>query len=153
MNVPKLDFAFEIRAQVAAPIEVGQTIAGSRRRMVPITGGTFVGPSLDGRILPGGADWQIIHADGLSELDSRYLLETTDGAVIAVRNRGIRDAPPEIMMRLLAGQAVDPSLVYFRTTPTFETSAPALQWLTRSVFVGIGERFPAEVVVRFWRLA
>jgi hypothetical protein len=42
--------------------------------------------------------------------------------------------------------------VYFRTVPKFETAAPELQWLARSVFVGIGERFPAEVVVRFYRL-
>ena len=56
------------------------------------------------------------------------------------------------MAKLLAGEAVDPALVYFRTVPTFETAAPGLAWLTRSVFVGVGERYPSEVVVRFWRL-
>lgn len=56
------------------------------------------------------------------------------------------------MQKLLAGERVDPSLVYFRTVPVFETSAADLQWLTRSIFVGVGERYPTEVVIRFWRL-
>ena len=52
----------------------------------------------------------------------------------------------------MAGEPVDPALVYFRTVPKFETSAPELQWLMRSIFVGTGERYPSEVVIRFWRL-
>ena len=54
--------------------------------------------------------------------------------------------------KLLAGESVDPSLVYFRTVPKFETSAKNLQHLTRSIFIGIGERYPTEVVVRFWKV-
>ena len=124
-----------------------------RRRVVPITGGSFEGPSLRGRIVTGGSDWQIIRHDGFSELDSRYVLQTDDGAVIAVHNVGIRHAPREVMDMLLAGHVVDPALVYFRTSPTFETSAQHLQWLTQSLFIGVGERYPSEVVVRFWRIA
>ena len=90
--------------------------------------------------------------DGFSELDSRYVLETDDGARITVRNAGIRHAPSDVMNRLLAGEVVDPALVYFRTHPTFETSAPQLEWLMRSIFIGVGERYPSEVVVRFWRI-
>jgi hypothetical protein len=148
---PDCEFAFEIRALVGGVLEVG-ALSHGRRRIVPITGGTFEGPGLRGRILSGGADWQVIHADGFSELDSRYALETDDGALITVRNAGIRHAPSDVMNKLLAGEAVDPALVYFRTQPTFETSAPHLQWLTRSLFIGIGERYPSEVVVRFWRV-
>jgi hypothetical protein len=103
-------------------------------------------------VLPGGADWQIIHADGFSELDTRYTLEAESGDLIYVQNCGIRHAPPAVMMRLLAGEPVDPSQVYFRTTPTFEAAAQTLQWLTRSVFVGTGERQPLAVMIRFWRL-
>jgi Protein of unknown function (DUF3237) len=150
-SIPPLEFAFEIRARVADPIDLG-VLPHGRRRMVPITGGTFEGPTLRGRIVPGGADWQIVHADGLSELDSRYILETDDGARIAVHNVGVRHAPREVMEKLLAGEAVDPALVYFRTCPTFETAVPQLQWLTRSIFIGIGERYPTEVVVGFWRV-
>jgi len=149
---PTLTFAFEVRAQVGPAIDVGEIGDGCRRRIVAIEGGTFAGPAMSGRILPGGTDWQIVHPDGFTELDSRYALETGDGAMVTVRNPGIRHAPPHIMTKLLAGEAVDPAAVYFRTTPRFETAAPAHRWLMRSIFVGMGERYPSEVVVRFWRL-
>jgi hypothetical protein len=148
---PKLTFAFEARVQVAAPVEVGDVPHG-RRRIVQILGGTFDGPGIRGRVVPGGADWQIIQPDGFSELDTRYTLETDKGQIIYVQNAGIRHAPPEVMKQLLAGEAVDPSRVYFRTIPTFETSAPELQWLVRSVFIGTGERYPSDVRIRFWRV-
>jgi hypothetical protein len=148
---PSLVFAFELRAQVAAPVEIGEVPHG-RRRIVEILGGTVRGPGLIAKVLPGGADWQLIQPDGFSELDTRYTLETDQGQRVYVQNAGIRHAPPEVMQKLLAGEIVDPKLVYFRTVPKFETAAPELQWLARSVFVGIGERFPSEVVVRFYRL-
>lgn len=149
---PQLTLAFDVRAQVGAMVDLGEVLPGRRRRIVPITGGRFDGPELRGHILPGGADWQIVHADGFTELDSRYTLETDRGEVVGVRNAGIRRAPPDVMERLLAGEPVDPDLVYFRTVPTFETSAPRLQWLMRSVCVGVGERYPSEVVIHFWRV-
>ena len=148
---PTLTFAFELRAQVAQPVEVGE-VAHGRRRIVQILGGTFEGPTIKGRIVPGGADWQIIQPDGFSELDTRYTLETDKGQIIYVQNAGIRHAPPDVMKLLLAGEQVDPSRVYFRTVPKFETSAPELQWLARSVFVGTGERYPSDVRIRFWKV-
>src|SRR5688500_5183950 len=148
---PKLTFAFEVRATVGAPMEVG-AVAQGRRRIVAITGGTFEGPNVRGKVMSGGADWQIIRPDGFSELDTRYTLETDKGQIIYVQNAGIRHAAPEVMKRLLAGETVDPSLVYFRTVPTFETASPELQWLTRAVFVGTGERYPNDVRIRFWRV-
>lgn len=148
---PALTFAFELRAQVAAPMEIGQVPHG-RRRIVDILGGTVKGPNFSAKIVPGGADWQLIQPDGFSELDTRYTLETDQGQRVYVQNAGIRHAPPDVMQKLLAGETVDPELVYFRTVPKFETAAPELQWLARSIFVGIGERFPEEVVVRFYRL-
>ena len=148
---PGLTFAFEIRAQVGTPLEMGQVPQG-RRRIIQILGGTFSGPGMKGKILPGGADWQIVRGDGFTELDTRYTLETDKGELIYVQNAGVRHAPPDVMKKLLAGETVNPALVYFRTIPTFETSSPALQELTRSIFIGIGERYPTEVVVRFWRV-
>lgn len=148
---PGLAFAFELHATVAAPTELGQ-VANGRRRIVEITGGTFEGPGIKGKVRPGGADWQIVRADGFTELDTRYTIETDTGKLIYVQNAGMRHAPPDIMRKLLAGEAVDPTLVYFRTIPKFETSAPELQWLTRAVFIGTGERYPAGVVIRFWRV-
>jgi hypothetical protein len=148
---PKLTFAFEVRATVGPPMEVGQ-VAPGRRRIVSITGGTFEGPNVRGKVMAGGADWQIIRADGFTELDTRYTLETDKGQIIYVQNPGMRHAAPDVMKRLLAGEVVDPAMVYFRTVPKFETASADLQWLTRAVFVGMGERYPSDVRIRFFRV-
>jgi hypothetical protein len=148
---PRLTFVMALHVRVDPPLEIG-AVAGGRRRIVPIRGGTFEGPELNGRVLDGGADWQIVRADGRSALDTRYTLETDRGELVYIQNAGVRHAPPEIAERLLAGDAVDPSLVYFRTAPVFETSAPRLQWLTRALFVGDGERHPNHVVIRVWKV-
>jgi len=148
---PALVFALEIRAELGTPLELGAVPQG-RRRIIPIQAGTFEGPGIRGTVLPGGADWQIVRADGFTELDTRYTLRTDRDELIHIRNAGIRHAAPEIMGRLLAGEDVDPALVYFRTVPVFETGAPRLQWLTRAIFVGAGERHPDHVVIRVWRV-
>src|SRR6478735_544420 len=75
--------------------DLGDTPLG-RRRIIGITGGKFSGPRLSGRILPGGADWQLIRADGVAFLDARYTLETSDGALIYVSNQGYRHGSREI---------------------------------------------------------
>ena len=148
---PKLTLAFTINVQVGPPTELGQVPRG-RRRIIPILGGTFEGPNIRGKVVPGGADWQIVRTDGFAELDTRYMLQTDAGQLIYIQNAGIRHAPPDVTKKLLAGEPVDPSQVYFKTVPTFETSAPELQWLTRSIFIGTGERQPAEVVIRVWKV-
>jgi hypothetical protein len=148
---PRLTLALTLRVQVGAPTELGQVPRG-RRRIIPILGGTFEGPNIRGKVVPGGADWQIVRADGLAELDTRYLLQTDNGQLIYIQNAGIRHAPPDVTKKLLAGEPVDPAQVYFKTVPTFETSAPELQWLTRSIFIGTGERNPTEVVIRVWKV-
>jgi hypothetical protein len=149
---PPLVFVFELRAQVGDPVVIGQVPHGLRR-IVAITGGTVSGPMMAGVVVPNsGADWQMIQPDGFSELDTRYTLRSDKGELVYVQNVGIRHAPPDVMKRLNAGEIVDPKLVYFRTVPKFETTAPGLQWLSRSVFVGVGERSPNEVIVRFYRL-
>jgi hypothetical protein len=148
---PKLEFAFEAHFQVAAPEDMG-VVAGGRRRLIPITGGTFTGAGLSGKVLPGGADHQLLQVDGFTQLEARYALVTEQGEKIYVVNRGVRYGAPEVLARLNAGERVDPSLIYFRTVATFETSAPRLQDMTRALYVGVGERFPMEVVVRFYRV-
>jgi len=141
----------ELRVEVGTPVEVGN-VAGGRRRIISILGGTFAGPDVRGAVLSGGADWQIVRGDGFTELDTRYTLRTDRDELIYIRNAGIRHAAPEIMQKLLAGERVDPALVYFRTVPVFETAAPRLQWLTRAIFVGDGERQPNLVIVRVWKI-
>ena len=151
-TAPKLEFVFELRAEVSKPIEVGQTPAGARR-IVPVGAGTFEGPALKGKLIPGGADYQIIHADGFTEVDARYVLQTEKGDLIYVTNKGMRHGPADVIAKLNSGQIVDQSQIYFRTVPQFETAAPALQWLTRSIFVCVGERYPTGVVVRFFKVS
>ena len=131
---------------MAAALELGETQAG-RRRVIPITGGSIDGPLLAGRVLPGGADWQIIRSDGCAELEARYTIEAEGGGLVSVVNRGLRHGPPEVIARLAAGEPVDPAAYYFRCAPVFETAAPALLWLTRSLFIGSGVRRPDAVEI------
>jgi hypothetical protein len=140
-----------VRAEVADPTVVGQVPAGLRR-IIDIIGGTFEGPRLEGEVLPGGADWQLIADDGFTDVDARYTLRTDDGHLIYVTNIGIRHAPPDVISRLNAGEVVDQSQIYFRAVPKFETAAPELEWLMRSIFVATGERYPNGVIIRFWRV-
>ncbi len=151
VQAPALEFAFAARVEVAPPIELGETPRG-RRRMVPILGGSFAGPRLKGEIVAGGADWQILRADGATELTARYVMRAEDGALIAVANRGLRRGPPEIMAKLSRGEPVDPALVYFRATPRFETASPAHRWLNDHLFLCTGERRPDEVRLDFFRV-
>jgi len=148
---PGLEFAFEVRAEVADPTIVGQVPHGLRR-IIDILGGTVEGPKLKGKVLPGGADWQLIRADGFTDVDARYTLETDSGQLIYVTNIGIRHAAPEVMARLNAGETVDQADIYFRAVPKFEAEAPELEWLMRSIFVATGERYPNGVIIRFWRV-
>jgi len=129
--------------------DLGDTPMG-RRRIIPITGGTCSGARLSGKVLPGGADWQVIRPDGVAHLDARYSIETADGALVYVRNRGYRHGPPEVMARLARGEAVDPALYYMRTTPWFETGDARYAWLNRIVCVGSGMRLASAVRIDFY---
>jgi hypothetical protein len=134
----------KIEITLAPPQELGDTPMG-RRRIIGITGGQFRGERLSGRVLPGGADWQVIRSDGVADLDARYTLETSDGALIYVRNRGLRHGPPEVLKKLLSGETVDPSLYYMRTSPSFETGDSRYAWLNRIICVATGARRAAAV--------
>lgn len=148
---PALEYAFEARVDVGPIIDVGE-VTGGRRRVIPILGGTFDGPRVRGRVLP-GADWQVVHDGTLTELVARYVLETDTGSLVAIVNRGLRHASPDVLARMASGETVDPSLVYFRTVATFESADPSLAWLTRSIVLGSGERQSSQVVIRFWTVA
>ncbi len=150
-SAPELRFAFELDVEVGAPLDLGQTQAG-HRRIVAIAGGVVSGPRLQGRVLPVGADWQILRPDGTADLDARYSIEASDGALIYVVNRGVRHGPPEVLARLNRGERVDPAAYYFRSAASFETSAAEYSWLTRAIIVGVGERYPDKVAIRFWEV-
>lgn len=142
---------FRAEITLAAPQELGETPHG-RRRIIGITGGRFWGERLSGRVLPGGADWQMIRADGVADLDARYTLETADGALIYVRNKGYRHGPAEVLKKLSSGENVDPSLYYMRTTPWFETGDARYAWLNRMVCVATGARRPAAVELQVFEI-
>ena len=149
---PGLEFAFEVRAEVADPLVVGELPNGTRR-IIDIIGGTVAGPKISGTLRPGGADWQMIRrSDGFTDVDARYTIETDSGSIIYVQNIGIRHAPPDVMRRLNAGETVDQSEIYFRAVPKFETGDPELEWLMRSIFICTGERYPNGVIIRFFRV-
>mgnify|MGYP000456301602 FL=1 len=148
---PRLKFFADLRVEVGAPQQVGQTVHGLRR-LIPITGGTATGDGWSARVLPGGADFQLIVNDRLSELDARYVLETDAGDFIYVQNRAVRSGPPELIARLVRGEPVDPEQIYFRCSPSFETAAPARARVGERMVVGTGARYPDAVVMRFFEL-
>ena len=151
---PTLELVAELSVTVAAPIEAGEVIGVSssgRRRIIPITGGTVRG-RLSGRVLPGGADFQLIVSATMAVLDARYLIELDNGAKVFVQNHALRRGSAEAIEKLVNGEPVDPAEIYFRCVPTFEVSDPGLAWLTESVFVGTGARFPDRVEIAFYRL-
>jgi uncharacterized protein DUF3237 len=143
---PQLRHIYRVEATLGVPLDLGDTPAG-RRRIVPLTGGRFVGPDLAGALLAGGsADWQIIRPDGAAIGDLRYSLQTDDGGLLYVQARGVRHGPPEVLARLGRGEDVAASEYTFRTTTQIETSAPGLEWLNDGVFVAVGGRQPSGVV-------
>jgi hypothetical protein len=148
---PSLNLILSATVKIDAPQMVGKVLTGERR-VVPITGGTFQGPKLQGEILPVGADWQVIAADGTAQLDARYTLKTNDGALIYVRNIGIRHGPPEVLAAIARGERVDPSSYYFRASPTFETGDPRYQWLNKIIAVCSAVRTKEAVILDFYEV-
>jgi len=137
---------FRVHAELADILLLGHTPYGERR-IINILGGRVDGARLNGRILPGGADWQIIRQDGVAHLEARYTIETTDGARILVASDGLRHGPPDVMARLGRGEAVDPGLYYFRTCLRFETAHPTAAWLNRILALGSGTREARAVIL------
>ncbi|TNY35934.1 DUF3237 domain-containing protein [Thermomonospora catenispora] len=133
------------RVELAPVLHVGRTRWGDRR-VIGIVGGSFSGPRLNGEVLPGGADWQVVHEDGSASIDTRYTLRTHDGALLYIQTQGVRHGPPEVMARLAAGEDVDPAEYYFRLFIRFETGSPDYAWLGRTLAVGTGRREPNAVV-------
>jgi hypothetical protein len=141
----------DLTVDLGPPLELGDSPRG-RRRIIPIIGGEMTGERLEGRVLEGGADWQTVFADGSAELDTRYMIETADGAVIDIRNFGYRHGPPDVLKALAQGEEVDASRYYMRTTPRFETGDPRYAWLNRLIAVGTGERLKTAVKLTLYEV-
>ncbi|MCB1341155.1 MAG: DUF3237 domain-containing protein [Pseudooceanicola sp.] len=150
LPAPELRHFCDLYVDLGPIMEMGAGRAG-RRRIIPIVGGRVEG-RIAGRILNLGADWQTIMADGQADLDTRYAMETADGAVIEIVNRGVRHGPAEVIARLAKGEAVAPSEYYMRTTARLETGDARYEWVNRALFVGTGTRLASAVKVSLYEV-
>ena len=142
---PRLAAVYRLDATIGQPHEVGETADGYRR-IVPLTGGTFRGPELSGKLLPGAsADWQILRPDGTALGDIRYTLQTDRGELLSVRSWSVRHGPAEVLARVAHGEDVDPHEYTFRASTRIETAERGLDWLNRGIFVSVAARQPAGV--------
>lgn len=148
---PDLDHVCTLTVTLDPIREMGSGRAGARR-IIPIVGGNVTGPRLSGRILNVGADWQTIFADGLAELDTRYAMETDDGATIEIVNYGYRHGPKEVLEAVARGETVDPASYYMRTHARLETGDARYDWVNRTLFVGVGARNQASVQVDLYAI-
>lgn len=148
---PQLCHVCDIDVDVGPIRDLGVTPHG-RRRIIDIRGGRVTGARLNAEVVPGGFDWQYVRSDGVVELEARYAIRTADSVEITVVNRGLRRAPPEVMAKLAAGEAVDPSLVYFRTVPAFEAPQGTYAWLNTSIFVATAARLPDRVQIEVFEV-
>jgi hypothetical protein len=142
----RTQYAFTVTAEIGDVTTAGDLGHGVRR-IIPIIGGEVRGEKVNGRVLPFGADFQIIRPNELIDLEAKYAFETDDGAVVYVENKGIRFGPVELLERLKRGEPVDPKLIYFRTVPRFETGHENYRWLMEHIFVASAARHADRVVI------
>lgn len=150
---PRLTRVYRLEAALGEPLDAGDVSQG-HRRIVPMIGGSFTGPELNGKLLPGvSADWQIVLRDDTTLGDIRYTLQTDDGALLYVQSRGVRHGSAEVLARLGRGDDVDPSEYTFRTSTQIETASRDLDWLNKGVFISVGGRGPGGVIYETYLVA
>jgi hypothetical protein len=143
---PRLTKILRLEANLGEALDVGN-VAQGRRRIVPLTGGTFAGRELNGTLVPGAsADWQIVLPDGTALGDIRYTLQTDHGDLLYVRSQGVRHASAEVLARIARGEDVDASEYVFRTSTQIETAAAEFDWLNKGVFISVAGRQPGAVI-------
>jgi hypothetical protein len=150
-SVPGLVFVCELQVKLDPALVVGETAHGTRR-IIPIIGGTVQGPNIKGEILTGGADWQVVRKDGVTELEAHYQFKTDDGALIYIKNEGIRVASPEVAAKITRGEKVDVREYYFRAVPKFEAPVGKYQWMNNTLFICTGERLPNAVKINVFQV-
>jgi hypothetical protein len=150
---PRLTLVYRLEAVLGEALDFGDVSQG-HRRIVPQIGGTFEGPHMQGKLLPGAsADWQIVLPDGTAIADIRYALQTDAGALLYVQSRGVRHGSPEVLARLRDGEDVDASEYTFRTSTQIETASRDLDWLNKGVFVSVGGRLQGGVIYETYLVA
>ena len=145
LHEPRLTAAYRLEATLGEPLDLGDGPHG-HRRIVPLTGGTFRGPEISGKLLPGAsADWQTVLPDGTAHGDIRYTLKTDQGELLYVQSRSVRHGPAEVLARLARGEDVDPAEYTFRAATQIQTAAPGLDWLNKGIFISVANRQAAGV--------
>jgi muconolactone delta-isomerase len=146
LPAPLLRRVYRLEATLAQPLELG-AVAQGQRRIVALSGGTFTGPELSGRLLEGAsADWQIVLPDGTALGDIRYTLQTDGGDLLYVQSRALRHGSAEVLARLARGEDVDASEYTFRAATQIETAAAGLDWLNKGIFISVAARRAGGVV-------
>lgn len=158
LAVPRLEAVCEIVVELGATLEIGETRRGLRR-VTPILGGELRGlpgaalgedaRALHAEILPGGGDRQLVRpsAGGVGtvvEIDARYDAQSSRGALIGIRAKGVR--------RSAAPESPETG-TYFRVAIEFETADPQLTALQDSFFVADGVREENRVLHTVYRVA
>jgi hypothetical protein len=142
LALPTTEFVYEAVFDLGTTLQLGASPNGERR-IVPITGGRFQGPGLAGRVMPGGADRQLVRRDGATMLDATYELQTDDGVVISVRNR------------VLSRPTTDPKQPrYLYSTLDIVAPEGGYGWLNDWVFVGTLHSLRPEphVLIRVYKI-
>ena len=151
MNTPTLEHICDLHVQAGEILEMGNGRAG-QRRIIPIIGGTVKGAEISGKVLNLGADWQTVFANDMAELDTRYAIQTDDGAVIEVINFGYRHGPPDVLAAIARGDDVDPNSYYMRTHARLETGDPRYEWVNKTLFVGTGKRNKSTIEISLFAI-
>jgi hypothetical protein len=123
-------------------LETAPAVTIGPRTVVGVTGGTFEGPRLKGKVVGPGADWPMRMSDTLRILDVRTILVTDDDQKIYMTYRGVIRMPA-------AGQ---PGERYWRTTPIFETDSKKYEWITQMVAVGVSYTVLQRVAYRIFEI-
>lgn len=159
LETPHLEFAFECRLQFTRVYSIPDVHNGGFRSAVLVDQGTFEGPRLRGKAVPNsGGDYAHFRDDDTAVFDARYLLEVDDGTIIYMQNKGyLWGREPDTMAKLRkwafeGGEPVPHAEYYLRAQPTFEAPKGKYEWLTRHVWIGVGERKPDGNYVRYYAL-
>jgi hypothetical protein len=134
--VPQLHRVGSLVIEVGTPIDEVSTSEGVHRS-IPILGGTLDGELGEGFVLAGGADRQIVHADGTISIDARYEIELADSTIVAVHALGVRASREDG--------------VYFRTGIRLTTTSGRSD-LNGQLFISTGYRAESSVVLDLFRL-
>jgi len=147
MRVPNFELLYECDITLLEPQNFGATFEG-KRRIFPIAGGQFQGPALQGTVLSGGVDWNLLRADEATCVQADYYLRTHDGVTLRMLNKGVGGDPP-------VDHPDSGERFFMYTTPAIEAPTGKYDWLNRSMLIGtLGARRNVKnaVLVRVFKL-